>query len=53
MVVELLQIIFCRRKMVIWHLDIKMAITSKRFELEPRLEAHSIRFSEAIAMSYQ
>ena len=26
--------------MVIWHLDIKMAITSERFELEPRIENH-------------
>ena len=33
--------------------DSNYALISKRFELEPRIGAHSIRIFEAVAMSYQ
>ena len=33
--------------------DSNYALISKRFELEPRIEAHAIRIFEAVAMSYQ
>ena len=40
MTVELRHIILYHRKLVIWHVEIKIDITSERFELEPQIEYH-------------